>query len=114
MFDDDPLTFYCTWEGGATTWMDFGRQVALDRFVYIPRNDDNFIRIGDEYELFYHDGPKGWVSLGRQTVQEPVLRYKVPRGSLLHLRCLTRGQEELLFHMEDGQQGCVSNLNSVR
>ncbi len=114
MFDDDPLTFYCTWEGGATTWMDFGRQVALDRFVYIPRNDDNFIRIGDEYELFYHDGPKGWVSLGRQTVQEPVLRYKVPRGSLLHLRCLTRGQEELLFHMEDGQQVFVSNLNSVR
>ena len=52
--------------------------------------------------------------MGRQIAREPELRYTVPRGSLLHLRCLTRGQEELLFHMEDGRQVFISNLNSVR
>lgn len=111
MFDDDPLTYYCTLTKGAVLAMDFGKQVALDRFVYVPRNDDNFIRLGDTYELFYHDGQKGWVSLGRQTAKELSLIYVVPRGALLHLRCLTRGEEEQAFAMENGRQEFYSNFD---
>ena len=75
MFDDDPADVLLHL-GGRRNDLDglWAARSLWTVFVYIPRNDDNFIRIGDEYELFYHDGPKGWVSLGRQTVQEPVLR----------------------------------------
>ena len=111
MFDGDPLTFYCTLEKGAVLAMDFGKPVTLDRFVFIPRNDDNFIRPGDTYELFYHGGKDGWVSLGRQTAKELSLTYAVPRGALLHLRCLTRGEEEQAFAMKDGHQEFYSNFD---
>ena len=111
MFDGDPLTFYCTLKKGAVLAMDFGKPVTLDRFVFIPRNDDNFIRPGDTYELFYHDGRKGWVSLGRQTAKDLSLTYAVPRGALLHLRCLTRGEEEQAFAMQDGKQEFYSNFD---
>lgn len=111
MFDGDPLTFYCTLEKGAVLAMDFGKPMTLDRFVFIPRNDDNFIRPGDTYELFYHGGKDGWVSLGRQTAKELSLTYAVPRGALLHLRCLTRGEEEQTFAMKDGHQEFYSNFD---
>lgn len=115
VFDGDPLTFYSTWLPGATLFMDFGKTVQMDRFVFIPRNDDNFIRMGDTYELFYHGGAEGWVSLGRKTAVKPELVYgNMPHGALFHLRCLTRGVEELPFHVENGEQVFISNLNSVR
>ena len=115
MFDDDPLTYYSTRLPGATLLMDFGKQVEMDRFIFIPRNDDNFIRIGDTYELYYHDGRNGWVSLGRKTASAPELVYdNMPRGALFHLRCLTRGEEEQVFHIKDGKQVFISNLSYIR
>ena len=111
VFDGDPLSSYYTWELGATLWADLGKSVWLDRFVYIPQNDDNFIRPGDTYELFYHDGRNGWVSLGRQKAKGLSLTYAVPRGALLHLRCLTRGEEEQAFAMENGRQEFYSNFD---
>ena len=115
IFDDDPLTYYCTRLPGTTLLMDFGKQVLIDRFVFIPRNDDNFIRIGDTYELFYHDGKNGWVSLGRKTATAPELIYdNMPHGALFHLRCLTRGEEEQVFHIKDGKQVFISDLSYKR
>lgn len=115
MFDDDPLTYYSTRSPGATLLMDFGTQVEIDCFVFIPRNDDNFIRIGDTYELYYHDGKNDWVSLGRKIATKPELTYdNLPHGALFHLRCLTRGEEEQVFHIKDGKQVFISNLNYVR
>lgn len=115
MFDGDPLTYYCTWLPGSTLFMDFGKSVPMDRFVFIPRNDDNFIRIGDIYELYYHGGAEGWVSLGRKTAVLPELVFdNMPHGALFHLRCLTRGVEELPFQIENGEQVFISNLNSVK
>ena len=111
VFDGDPLSYYYTWELGATLWADLGEQALLDRFVFIPQNDDNFIRLGDTYELFYHGGKDGWISLGRQTAKDLSLTYAVPRGALLHLRCLTRGEEEQIFHMENGKQVFISNFD---
>ena len=111
MVDGDPLTFYFTGFMGSTILMDFGKQVVLDSFVFIPRNDDNFIRPGDEYELFYHGGRKGWVSLGRKIARGVSLSYVVPRGALFHLRCLTRGKEEQVFQIEKGKQVFISNFD---
>lgn len=109
-FDDEPMSKYSTWVPGATLFMDFGKKVEMDRLVFVARNDDNFIRIGDRYELFYHGGSQGWISLGRKTATEPKLVYdNMPHGALFHLRCLTRGVEEQVFHVENGRQVFVSN-----
>ena len=90
--------------------LDYGKLITVDNFIFMPRNDDNFIRIGDEYELFYHGGKMGWVSLGRKTATEPWLIYNnMPKGALFHLHCLTRGEEEQVFHIENGVQVFVSN-----
>lgn len=34
--------------------IDFGKEICFNELMYMPRNDDNFVRIGDVYELFYH------------------------------------------------------------
>ena len=109
-FDGNPLTFYSSLEQGATLIVDYGKPTTVDSLLFMPRNDDNFIRIGDEYELFYHGGKMGWVSLGRKTATEPWLIYNnMPKGALFHLHCLTRGEEEQAFHVENGVQVFVSN-----
>ena len=90
--------------------LDYGKLITVDNFIFMPRNDDNFIRIGDEYELLYHGGKMGWVSLGRKTATEPWLIYNnMPKGALFHLHCLTRGEEEQVFYIENGVQVFVSN-----
>ena len=38
----------------------------------------------------------------------------MPRGALFHLRCLTRGEEEQVFHIKDGKQVFISNLSYIR
>lgn len=46
--------------------IDFGKEICFNELMYMPRNDDNFVRIGDVYELFYHGGKDGWISLGQK------------------------------------------------
>lgn len=85
--------------------MILGNRCRLHSVVYVPRNDDNYVRAGDTYELFYQDGIKGWVSLGKRTATSVWLKYdNVPENALLWLRNLTRGKEERAFYYEDGQQ----------
>ena len=111
LLDNDPLTYYETNEQGDQLVMDYGREIEVDSILLAPQNDDNFIRIGDKYELFYHGGTEGWISLGRKKATNLWLTYNnMPRGALFHLRCLTRGKEELIFHIENGVQVFVSNL----
>ena len=104
MFDDDPLTYYNSHiHTGCWAGLAFDRPRRIGRLTYVPANDDNFIRCGDEYELFYYD--RGWVSLGRQTgTEEGVLHYEAPAHALLLLRDLTRGKEERIFTYENGKQ----------
>ena len=96
-FDNDPLTFARTDAKQRDAWlgMDLGKVVELSKLVYLPRNDDNFIREGELYELFYWD--KGWRSLGQKTGNGE-LQYlvydNVPGNALLLLRNLTKGKEE--------------------
>jgi len=109
-FDNDPLTSYqCQWseEWGNSGWagLDFGKPTLIDHFRYLPRNDDNFIKEGEEYELFYWENYQ-WNSLGKQTgTSKQYLEYpNAPTNALFWLRNLTKGKEERIFTYENGQQ----------
>ena len=103
-FDLDPLTYFSSrpskngWVG-----MDFGEPTSVKRISYMTRNDDNNIRVGDEYELFYWD--MNWISLGKQTATDFTLTFNaVPQNTLLLLRNHTRGKDESIFLYKNGQQ----------
>lgn len=103
--DGDWVSYYKSKRKGEALIFDFGRQVPVSSLVYIPRNDDNYVRAGDTYELFYQDGTNGWVSLGKRTAASCWLTYdNVPENALLWLRNLTRGKEERAFYYENGRQ----------
>lgn len=106
VFDGDPLTSYqCVW--GETGWvgLDFGKPINIARFRYLPRNDDNFIKENEEYELFCWDNYQ-WNSLGKQIgTSKQYLEYSnVPFNALFWLRNLTKGKEERIFTHENGEQ----------
>ena len=103
-FDLDPLTFFASktlrdgWVG-----LDFGKPESVGRIGYMTRNDDNNVRIGDTYELFYWD--MDWVSLGKQIADDFSLTFHhVPQNALLLLRNLTRGTDERIFLYKDVKQ----------
>ena len=107
MRDGDVLTTYKSMEAGdQVLTFDLGGHYRLGRMLYMPHNDGNYIEPGDEYELFYHDGTRGWQSLGRQTAVADSLVYEhVPGNAVLWLRDLTKGKEEQQFILdEDGEQ----------
>ena len=101
VFDGDPLTYYDMPRSIINPWvgMDFGQPVQISAIRFLPRNDDNNIRPGDEYELvFWSEGR--WRSLGRQTANGNTLTYdNVPSNALLLLHDLSRGKEERPFTM---------------
>lgn len=103
--DHNPLTWICTKQKGGHITIDFGREVYIDRLVYTPRNDDNFIRVGDLYELGYNDGYNGWKYIAKQkATKDTLIFHNIPKRALLHLRNLTRGKEEKVFYSENGKQ----------
>ncbi len=109
VFDGDVLSYAsCSPTQREAAWVgvDLGRAVELSALSYLPRNDDNFIREGEEYELCYWDGI-GWASLGcqigRRATQELVYD-NVPAGALLLLHNHTKGKEERIFTYEGGRQ----------
>ena len=106
VFDENTLT-YGSCRKRSVDWLglDFGRMVDVSKVCYLPRNDDNFIREGQEYELYYWDS--GWHSLGRKvgSRREQKLEYdNVPFNALLLLRNHTKGKEERIFVYEEGRQ----------
>lgn len=106
VFDKDPLTFFDAPMDVEYSWvgMDFGSPVAIDKIMYTPRNDDNNIRVGDRYELFYWDDG-GWHSLGEQEASSFELRYKcIPSNALFLLKDHSRGKEERIFTYENNMQ----------
>lgn len=105
MQDDDILSHYWSQEPDVPVVVDLGRRVPLRGALLTPHNDDNFVRPGEIYELFYQDGANGWVSLGRRVAAGEVLEYdEVPDNALLWLRNLTKGREEQVFRWVDGRQ----------
>lgn len=109
-FDNDPLTYFLSKKNGDSLIFDFGQSETITNVLYIPRNDDNFIRIGDEYELFYFSSKMQWTSLGKQKATSSYLEYQIPKNVLLFLKNHTRGVEEQIFFMENEKQVFISDL----
>ena len=81
----------------------FREPVRVARVVCLPRSDGNGVYPGDEYELLYY-AADGWRSLGRQRATDYSVDYgDVPAGALYWLRNRTKGVEERVFTVEDGQ-----------
>ena len=111
IIDGDVLTYYLPKKGGASMVIDFGKEICFNELMYMPRNDDNFVRIGDVYELFYHGGKDGWISLGQKKATDTFLVYdNMPRGALFYLHDITRGKEEQVFRIEHGKQVFISTF----
>lgn len=110
--DGDPLTYYSSAYVAASAVFDLGSPVSLSRIDIMPRTDDNFIRIGDLYELHYHAGVQGWKSLGKQQADQLFLQYNVPSNALLWLQNHTRGKEEQVFFMKEGEQVFTGRIES--
>ncbi len=104
VFDGNPLTFYdATDSSSAWAGLDLGKPVNVTGFSYLFRNDDNNIRIGDDYELFYWDNE--WISLGRQKATDSELIFKnCPVNALFLLHNSSRGTEERIFSYENNTQ----------
>lgn len=103
--DGDWVSFYYSHESNGALDILFDRECFVDSVLFIPRSDDNFIRPGDRYELFYQDGTSGWRSLGERTAVTDSLQYEnIPVGSILRLHNLSRGREEQVFYLDNGRQ----------
>lgn len=105
LFDGDPLSFFHTDDTLSWGGLELAQPVVIDRIRYLIRNDDNGIRRGHEYELFYmKEG--AWVSLGKQTATEDdrLLYDNIPQGALLWLCDYTRGVEERIFEINEEKQ----------
>ena len=98
-FDGDELTYLISYDVRAV----FREPVRVARVVCLPRSDGNGVYPGDEYELLYY-AADGWRSLGRQRATDYSVDYgDVPAGALYWLRNRTKGVEERVFTVEDGQ-----------
>ena len=103
-FDGKPLTYFESnkanvgWIG-----LDFGKPVSIDSFRYLPRNDDNAVVQGHEYELdVYVHGIPETVSKIVSNGTEVTFR-NVPVGGLYILHDRTAGKEERIFTYEKGE-----------
>ena len=102
--DNDPLT-YVSVSGMFDGWagLKFDRGYRIGAIEFCPRNDDNNIYPGNQYELYYWDDE--WISLGKKIANDYHLQFdNVPKGAMLWLKNLTRGKEERPFTYEEGRQ----------
>lgn len=102
--DGDILSYISTGDSSCFVAYDLGKVTPIRKIVFSPRNDDNYVWPGDEYELFYQDGTNGWQSLGIRTATGREQEYLVPDNALLWLRDRTKGREEQVFIYKDGKQ----------
>ena len=109
-FDNDPLTYFLSKNMGDSIIFDFGQKVSLTHAICVPRNDDNFIRIGDEYELFYFDYNQGWIPILKQVATGVTMPCFVPDNALLLLRDYTRGKEEQVFYFDKHKQIYINDI----
>ncbi len=106
LFDNNTLT-YMKVDRIKNNWVgfEFTYPNQIKKIRYLPRNDDNFIREGEIYELFYWDNQ--WVSLGKQVGSQEtqaLIYSNAPTNALFLLRNLTKGHEERIFTYENGKQ----------
>lgn len=102
--DGDYYTSYSS-ESPSGSWvgLKFSRSEAIRKIILVPRNRDNFIRQGDLYELYAWEHQK-WCSLGIKEATADSITFQSPKGSLLYLKDLTRGNQERVFEYKHGKQ----------
>ena len=85
--------------------MEFEKPARLAKVRFLPRNDDNFIREGETYQLYYWE-KEGWELLEtmKGTREGVLVIDDVPKNALLLLHNRTKGREERIFTYEDGSQ----------
>lgn len=103
VFDGNLLTFSYKHPGiQKVLALDLGIPEMISEVAFSARTDDNEVMPGQEYELLYWDGK--WISLGRRVPEEYYVDYEVPKNALLWLRNHTKGVEERIFTIKEGQQ----------
>lgn len=111
--DDDPLTFV-EWLNATPLVARLKKPSMIRRVELTARNDDNFIVEGREYELFWHDGSRGWQSAGRKVATERSVSFDVPKGVVCIVRCLTTGREEQPFIWRNNRQMFSLDLSKAQ
>ena len=87
VYDGSKHTYFAA-QDADTSWagLQLAIPVRVSRICYIPRNDDNFVKPGDLYELLVWDRGQ-WYTMGRQVPDTYGLDYEgVPAGHLYWLR----------------------------
>ena len=98
LLDNDELTSFESKDSNSFIAFDAEKQVIPYMLEWVPINDDNFIRYGDKYELFYHDGKNGWKSAGNKIADNTSLEfYDIPSNALYLLKNLTKSIEKEVF-----------------
>lgn len=108
--DKNILSYFESADTTCHILFDLGKLVPVRKILLCPRNDDNYVWPGNEYELFYNDGIKGWISLGKQMAKDRTLYYEVPKNALFRLRNLTKGKEEQVFFCKNGHPYFVTDI----
>lgn len=106
LFDGNMESYFEVRNPSAELWagLDLGVAQAVTSIAFAARTDDNDVRLGDTYELFYWM-PDGWRSAGTQVADTYRLSWSdLPSGTIYLLRDLTRGREQRPFTYEDGRQ----------
>ena len=103
-FDGNRLTYFSGATHPGWVGLDLGTAERICRIRYMPRNDDNYVKAGNLYELFYYS-QDGWKSLGSKLAKSDTLIYdNAPRNALFWLRNLTEGKEEQVFSYYGNKQ----------
>ena len=100
VFDGDIFTSFDYKEkSGGWAALDLGYPVSVGKVMFVPRNRDNYVREGDEYELFWF-GSCRWNSAGRKRATADSIDFQAPRGTLYYLKNHTRGRSERIFEYD--------------
>lgn len=105
MFDDNPLTFFHTADTLSWGGLELEKPVSVSRIRFIIRSENNGIRKGNEYELFYMNCDL-WVSLGRKVATEDDrLEYRnIPKNALLKWVDHTKDISKRIFVIENNKE----------
>ena len=88
--------------------VDFGKPEQINQIRILPRNADNGITIGDNYELFYWDND--WISCGEKVAEYNFLQFdNIPTGTIYWLKNNSNGHEEQAFFYTNGKQIYINN-----
>lgn len=101
VFDGNIFTsFDYIYPSGGWAAIDLKSEYNVKKIAFVPRNRDNFIHPGDEYDLYVWKDDSWW-RLGRQKAQaDSVNFHEVPSGQLYYLRNITRGHYERIFEYD--------------